>query len=108
MLFRSPSAFLQDLWPQMSSERCPFCALRCLMRVTEAMFQQICQSAIAGGEEHLNRLNEGLAAAGFKSKKFEKLKRFDSKDCERLSFLGHEPLHLLKQGSNGQRDMLLY
>ena len=73
----------------------------------EAMFQQICQSAIAGGEEHLNRLNEGLAAAGFKSKKFEKFRRFDSKDYERLSFLGHELLHLLKQGSNGQRNIAI-
>ena len=48
-----------------------------------------------------------MAAAGFKSKKFEKLKRFDSKDCERLSFLGHESLHLLKQGSNGQRNIAI-
>ena len=36
---------------------------------------------------------------GFKSKKFkfEKLRNFDSKNYEKLSFLGHESLHLLKR-----------
>ena len=34
--------------------------------------------AIAGGETHLESLNEGLVMAGFKSKKFEKVLRFDS------------------------------
>ena len=92
-----PSAFLGEHWPQMTSARCPFCALHCLMRVTEAMFQQICQFALAGGAAHLKRLNDGLSMVGFKSKKFEKLRNFDSKNYEKLSFLGHESLHLLKR-----------
>ena len=99
--FSRPSAFLKEHWPQMTAARCPFCALHCLMRVTEAMFQQICQFAMAGGEEHLRRLNEGLLMAGFKSKKFEKLRHFDSSNYEKLSFLGHESLHLLKRSEPG-------
>jgi hypothetical protein len=39
--------------------------------------------------------------AGFKSKKFEKVRHFDSKNYERLSFLGHEALHLLKRKEEG-------
>ena len=42
-----------------------------------------------GWETHLERLNEGLAMAGFKSKKFEKVRRFDSNNYEKLTFLGH-------------------
>jgi len=105
--FSRKSEFLDEHWPQMTSARCPFCALHCLMRVTEALFQQICQFGMAGGEHHLRRLNEALASAGFKSKKFEKLRHFDSKNYEKLSFLGHESLHLLKQGANGERNIAL-
>ena len=104
--FSRPSAFLKEHWPQMTAARCPFCALHCLMRVTEAMFQQICQFAMAGGEAHLQRLNEGLRMAGFKSKKFEKLRHFDSSNYEKLSFLGHESLHLLKRNEeSGERNI---
>jgi hypothetical protein len=104
--FSRPSAFLKEHWPQMTAARCPFCALHCLMRVTEAMFEQICQFAMAGGEAHLRRLNEGLLMAGFKSKKFEKLRHFDSNNYERLSFLGHESLHLLKRNEeSGDRNI---
>ena len=99
--FSRPSVFLGEHWPQMTSARCPFCALHCLMRVTEAMFKQICQFAMAGGVACLKRLNEGLSMAGFKSKKFEKLQSFDSKHYEKLSFLGHESLHLLKRKDEG-------
>ena len=105
--FSRKSDFLDEHWPQMTSARCPFCALHCLMRVTEALFQQICQFGMAGGEHHLRRLNEALASAGFKSKKFEKLRYFDSKNYEKLSFLGHESLHLLKRGTNGERNIAL-
>jgi hypothetical protein len=103
--FSRPSAFLSEHWPQMTSSRCPFCALHCLMRVTEALFQQICQFALAGGVAHLKRLNDGLCMAGFKSKKFEKLRNFDSKNYERMSFLGHESLHLLKRTDGGDRNI---
>ena len=104
--FSRKSEFLTEHWPQMTSARCPFCALHCLMRVTEALFQQICQFGMAGGEDHLQRLNEALASAGFKSKKFEKLRHFESKDYEKLSFLGHESLHLLKR-TDGERNIAL-
>ena len=104
--FSRPSSFLNEHWPQMTSGRCPFCSLHCLMRVTEAMFKQICQFAMAGGEAHLKRLNDGLSIAGFKSKKFEKLRNFDSKNYEKLSFLGHESLHLLKRkDGTGDRNI---
>ncbi len=99
--FSRPSAFLSKHWPQMTSARCPFCALHCLMRVTEALFQQICQFALAGGVAHLKRLNDALCMAGFKSKRFEKLRNFDSKNYEKMSFLGHESLHLLKRPDGG-------
>ena len=106
--FSRPSAFLGEHWPQMTSARCPFCALHCLMRVTEAMFKQICQFAMAGGEACLKRLNDGLSMAGFKSKKFEKLQTFDSKHYEKLSFLGHESLHLLKRkDGSGDRNIAI-
>jgi len=104
--FSRPSSFLGEHWPQMTSARCPFCALHCLMRVTEALFQQICQFAMAGGVAHLKRLNEALCMTGFKSKRFEKLKNFDSKNYEKLSFLGHESLHLLKRkDGDGDRNI---
>ena len=53
----------------------------------------------------MKRLNDGLCMAGFKSKKFEKLRNFDSKNYERMSFLGHESLHLLKRTDGGDRNI---
>jgi hypothetical protein len=34
----------------LTAERCPFCGLRCLMRVIESLFQQICQAAQSAGK----------------------------------------------------------
>ena len=69
------SGFLQDHWPNMTSAQCPFCALHCLMRVTEAMFLSIRNR---GGRDAFRASQRGpdesVSMAGFKSKKFEEVR----------------------------------
>ena len=45
--FSRESAYLNEHWKGISRGRFPFCALHCNMRITEAMFYNICQNALA-------------------------------------------------------------
>ena len=105
--FSRESPFLSQHWPGVSLARFPFCALHCLMRITEAMFYNICQNALAGGNPVVSRLNEALEFIGFKSKKFQKVRSFSTDHFERLSFQGHEALHLLKHTEEGKLNIVV-
>ena len=71
------------------------------------MFYNICQNALAAGEPAVARLNIAMGMIGLKSKKFQKVRMFNCENYERLSFLGHEALLLLKraEGGGGKRNV---
>jgi hypothetical protein len=70
------------------------------------MFYNICQNALAAGDPAVARLNSAMELIGLKSKKFQKVRMFNSENYERLSFLGHEALHLLKRDpTTGRRNV---
>ena len=66
--FNRESAFLKEHWPSHSHARFTFCALHCLMRITEAMFQMITQQCLKSLNT-IDQLNSGLKDAGI-SKQF--------------------------------------
>jgi hypothetical protein len=104
--FSRESAYLNEHWKGVSRGRFPFCALHCNMRITEAMFYNICQNALAAGDPAVARLNSAMELIGLKSKKFQKVRMFNCENYERLSFLGHEALHLLKRDeTTGKRNV---
>ena len=104
--FSRESAYLDKCWNGVSRGRFPFCALHCNMRITEAMFYNICQNALAAGEPAVARLNSAMQMIGLKSKKFQKVRMFTCEHYERLSFLGHEALLLLKKNEeSGKRNV---
>jgi len=103
--FNRESEFLNENWPGVPRGRFSFCALHCNMRITEAMFYNICQNALAAGDPAVARLNAGMQLIGLKSKKFQKVRMFNCDNFERLSFLGHEALHLLKKADGGRRNI---
>jgi hypothetical protein len=108
--FDRASEYLDQHWTGVSRARFPLCALHCNMRITEAMFYNVCQNALAAGDPAVARLNSAMEMIGLKSKKFQKVRMFNSENYERLSFLGHEALHLLKRDeASGKRriQMLL-
>ena len=103
--FNRESEFLNANWRGVRRGRFPFCALHCCMRITEAMFYNICQNALAAGDPAVARLNAGMELIGLKSKKFQKVKMFNCDNFERLSFLGTEALHLLKKPDGRRRNI---
>jgi hypothetical protein len=104
--FSRESAYLNEHWKSISRGRFPFCALHCNMRITEAMFYNICQNALAAGDPAVARLNSAMELIGLKSKKFQKIRMFNCENYERLSFLGHEALQLLKRDkTTGKRNV---
>jgi hypothetical protein len=104
--FSRESAYLNEHWKGISRGRFPFCALHCNMRITEAMFYNICQNALAAGDPAVARLNSAMELIGLKSKKFQKVRMFNCDNYERLSFLGHEALQLLKRdATTGKRNV---
>ena len=104
--FSRESEYLNQRWKGVSRGRFPFCALHCNMRIAEAMFYNICQNALAGGDAAVARLNDAMELIGLKSKKFQKVRMFSCDNYERLSFLGHEALHLLKKDKeSGKRNV---
>jgi hypothetical protein len=104
--FNRESEYLNQHWKGISRGRFPFCALHCSMRITEAMFYNICQNALAAGDPAVARLNSAMELIGLKSKKFQKVRMFNCDNYERLSFLGHEAQHLLKRSATtGKRNV---
>ncbi len=53
--FSRESAYLNEHWKGISRGLFPFCALHCNMRITEAMFYNICQNALAAGDPAARR-----------------------------------------------------
>jgi hypothetical protein len=94
--FCRPSEFLKQHFPLLSAERMPFCALHCLMRVTEALFHQICQAALTTKPENrkklIDRMNGALKKAGIKR---EFRQHPESEKWEKVSFEGHQAKALL-------------
>jgi hypothetical protein len=95
------SDWLSEVWPSQNRSRFPFCALHCLMRITEAMFMMITQRCLKN-EPVINRLNAGLEAAGI-CKKFSKIPGASGVHTyEKLTFEGHQALKLLVIDEGGK------
>ena len=95
------SILLKEHWPSHSHKRFPFCALHCLMRITEAMFMMITQRCLKN-DKVIGRLNEGLTQAGI-AKQFTKIPGASGVHTyEKLTFEGHQALRLLATDDNGK------
>ena len=99
--FCRDSEFLHKNFPSLSAERMPFCALHCLMRVTEGMFYQICQAVLTSKDRPklVSRMNEALMAEKI-NRKFQQ--NLESEKWEKVSFEGHQAKALLKTGTDGK------
>lgn len=95
------SDWLGKVWPSYNQRRFPFCALHCLMRITEAMFMMITQRCLKN-EHVIARLNAGLQQAGI-CKKFSKVPGASGLHTyEKLTFEGHQALKLLAKDDGGK------
>ena len=99
--FSRPSQYLEEHFPDLTADRCPFCALHCKMRVAETMFQQICAAAESSKAESrlVASMNEALRKEGI-GRQYKKQK--NSKTYEKISFEGHQVMALLKKGHDGK------
>ena len=99
--FSRPSDYLQQNFPALTAERCPFCALHCLMRVTESLFQQICQAAQSSSKraELIVRMNQSLREQKINVQYKQTLK---TKEWEKVTFEGHQAKALLKKDKDGK------
>jgi len=99
--FCRDSEFLLKNFPSLSAARMPFCALHCLMRVTEGMFYQICQAVLTSKERPklVTRMNAALKAEGI-NRQFQQNQ--ESEKWEKVSFEGHQAKALLKKGEDGR------
>ena len=99
--FSRPSEYLREHFPDLTADRCPFCALHCKMRVAETMFQQICAAAESSKAESqlVKSMNDALRREGI-GRQYKKTK--GSKTYEKISFEGHQVMALLKKGPDGK------
>ena len=97
--FSRQSEFLKQHCPALTSELCPFCALHCNMRVSEALFQQICEAAKTSTKSLrlIESMNKGLSDLGI-NRSYEKSKT--TGNYEKVSFHGYEALALLEKGDD--------
>ena len=93
--FVRPSAFLAKHFPLLSAEMMPFCALHCLMRVTESLFHQICQAALTSSRKLkvIESMNAALAAEGI-NRCYQKSD--SSPNYDKVTFEGHQAKRLLE------------
>ena len=102
--FCRESDFLKQHWPNSRRDHFPFCALHCLMRITEGLFFNICQFALKSGEPTIQRLNKSLKAIGMSEKKQFK-KEIDPSGgpsfYSKMTFLGTECRRLLEHDPAG-------
>ena len=107
--FCRPSEYLSEHFPFLSAERMPFCALHCLMRVTEGMFYQICQAVLTSKERPklVARMNAALKAEKI-NRQFQQ--NMQTEKWEKVSFEGHQAKALLTVGPDGKMaiERILY
>ena len=91
------SDWLSEVWPSHDRNKFPFCALHCLMRITEAMFLMITQRCLKSDGPVIDRLNAGLTKAGI-CKQLSKVPGVTGVHTyEKLTFEGHQALKLLAE-----------
>ena len=88
------SHWLAQHWSSYKHLRFPFCALHCLMRITEAMFQMISQKSLKNPHV-IDRLNRGLLNAGIAKQLKKAAGAGGIHFYERLTFEGHQAMKLL-------------
>ena len=100
--FQRPSKFLKEHCPAITPEMCPFCVLHCNMRVTEALFFQICQAALTSSRRNqlIDRMNTALHELGI-NRSYQESK-VNPGIYEKISFEGHQVWDLLDTGSDGR------
>ncbi len=84
--FSRESAYLNEHWKGISRGRFPFRALHCNMRITKAMFYNICQNALAAGDPAVARLNSAMELIGLTSKK-----SFRKSECSTVKIMSACP-----------------
>ena len=99
--FSRQSDYLKQNFPALTAERCPFCGLHCLMRVTESLFQQICQAAQSAGKsaELVVRMNESFREQKI-NVQYKQIPK--TKEWKKVTFEGHQAKALLKKDKDGK------
>jgi hypothetical protein len=99
--FSRPSDYLKQNFPALTAERCPFCGLHCLMRVTESLFQQICQAAQSASKsaELVVRMNKSFKEQGI-NVQYKQIPK--TKEWKKVTFEGHQAKALLKKDQDGK------
>ena len=99
--FTRPSEFLKEHCPAITAELCPFCALHCLMRVTETLFYQICQAALTSSKSKrlIECMNTALRDLGINKSYKESVV---TGKYEKVTFEGHQAWDLLETDSDGR------
>ena len=107
--FSRPSKYLSENFPFLTAARMPFCALHCLMRVTEGMFYQICQAVLTSKDRPklVTRMNAALKAEKI-NRQFQQ--NIETAKWEKVSFEGHQAKALLTAGEDGKMaiERILY
>jgi hypothetical protein len=94
--FSRPSKFLEEHCPALTAEKCPFCVLHCLMRISETLFNQICQAALSSDKNRsrlIDSMNSALAELGINRSYKQSLV---TGKYEKVTFEGHQALALLE------------
>ena len=95
------STWLKQHWKSHSQKRFTFCALHCLMRITEAMFQGVTQRCLKNPQV-IDRLNAGLREAGITKQFTDDVSQTGDRFYQKLTFEGHEALKLLARRNDGK------
>ena len=99
--FSRPSDYLKQNFPALTAERCPFCGLHCLMRVTESLFQQICQAARSSSKsaDLIMRMNQSFRDQRI-NVQYKQIPK--TKEWKKVTFEGHQAKALLKKDKDGK------
>jgi hypothetical protein len=95
------STWLKQHWKSHSQKRFTFCALHCLMRITEAMFQGVTQRCLENPPV-IDRLNPGLKEAGITKQFINDVSQTGHRFYKKLKFEGHEALKLEARRNDGK------
>ena len=108
--FCRDSEFLKKHWPTSRRDHFPFCALHCMMRITEGLFFNVCSFALKSGDPTVQRLNKALKMIGMSEKKQFK-KEIDPNGgpsfYSKMTFLGTDCLRFLGRSDAGTMNIEL-
>ena len=95
------STWLKEHWKSHSQKRFTLCALHCLMRITEAIFQGVTQRCLKNPQV-IDRLNAGLKEAGITKQFTDDVSQTGDRFYQKLTFEGREALKMVARREDGK------